>query len=692
MTAKSPAERAREYRARRKEDGNPARGGKRTKSGGSRSIFERGKFIAVDGEGESFGPVERFIVGKDKAVYECQDHKYTFLAASTGAYVYDGGNRLQSQRCIDFLLDQWVENKKAVFVIFAGGYDVNHMLRDFDREALKIIAGGNEYQWEHEGEQYSLVYRSRKSLRLRRGYSYNEHTKKSKWRDAMTLWDVWGFFQDSFVGVMEKWLGKSWKHYDLIKAMKAQRGEFANLSQQKIIEYNNAELETLVEVMRRVHEALDKLGLVCNRWDGAGAVAAAMFKLHQTKLHKQETLPEMLEAVRTAYAGGRIEICKMGYHKGLVYDYDINSAYPYAAHDMPCLAHGVWEHGEGVPPEGFTLVRVKYHFQDNLPFYPLWFRTEKMAILFPNEGEGWYWFPEYLAALECPGIVEPLEWWHFKPACDHKPFSWIEGYYKTRQMWVKSPSFDWQIGAEKIIKLGLNSLYGKTAQQVGGRFNAPPPYHQMEWAGWITSATRARLYLAAIKNADVVIGFATDGLFTQAPLDIPVSENKDFGAWELKKPVPVGMTIAQAGVYWWHYDDGNYGHFSRGFDKDAMLTPGNITEAWKRGEFQLSIPLKRLIGMGTACSSKIFWKMYGRFTTGNRTLKLNGYNSKREPIDVKKCKPHKKMVCLQPKYNYAYPDQEISAPYPLEWLDDEKEEDYMNELELLSENEDTYNI
>lgn len=692
MVAKPPAQRAAEYRARRKEAGLSVSRGARTSRGPKKSAFQRGKFIALDGEGESFGPVERFIVGKDKAVYEAQDHKYTLLAASTGAYLYRGNERLRSGECIDFLLDLARDNRKAIFVIFAGGYDVNHILRDFSREDLKKISKGHEHQWEAGGEKYSLTYRARKSLRLKRGYSYDPATKKAKWRDAMTIWDVWGFFQDSFVGVMEKWLGAEWKHYSLIKQMKAQRGDFANVEHARIIEYNNAELETLVAVMQKVHEALEGLGLTCKRWDGAGAVAAAMFQQHKTKEYKQVTDDEIIDAVRTAYAGGRIEICKMGDYSGPVYDYDINSAYPFAMHDLPCLAHGAWEYGEGEPPEGFTLVRIQWRFQEGLPFYPLWFRTDKMAILYPSQGEGWYWWPEWQAAQDCLGMVEAIEWYRFVPACTHKPFSWIKDYYHTRQRWVKSPSHEWQRGGEKIIKLGLNSLYGKTAQQLGGRIDAIPPFHQMEWAGWITSATRARLYRAAMTNPDAVIGFATDGIFSSEPLNIELSDKKDFGAWELKTPVPCGMTVVQAGVYWWHYGNGTYSHFSRGFDKDAMLTPAHILESWKKGEYQLSIPLRRLIGIGTACASDSFWKMYGRFTLGYRTLKLNGYNSKREPVDVKKTKPYKNLVFLEPTVNYALDYQEISAPYPLEWLNEALEEDYTNELELMRELEDTFNI
>ena len=99
--------------------------------------------------------------------------------------------------------------------------------------------------------------------------------------------------------------------------------------------------------------------------------------------------------------------------------------------------------------------------------------------------------------------------------------------------------------------------------------------------------------------------------------------------------------------------------------------------------------------MGSACMSNSFWQMRGRFTFSTRKLKLNGSSSKREPIDVKRCKPHKQLVNLQPKPNVEYQNgQELSEPYPLKWMVEEIESDdeYMKELEMIRENGDTENI
>lgn len=695
-TAKTQAERAKAYRQRKLEEGIKVRGGKRGKRGKPLSKWDKGEFIAIDGEGASIGEYETFEVESTGRVYKAKEHIYTLLAATSGESLYNGGKRLDSFSCINFLLDLSDSHKKAIFIIFAGGYDINHILMyGFERDILQKISRGETTEFEHEGVTYSIEYRARKSLTLRRGLEFYTDTKnrsKARWKSRIVIWDVFGFFQENYVGVMGKWLGKDHPHFELIKRMKALRGDFARVKQSEINAYNAAELETLAQIMVKVRDAVGGLQLKCTRWDGAGAIAAAIMQKHEIRNYKQITDDSIMEAVRTAYAGGRIEVCKIGNHKGEVYDYDINSAYPDVMRNLPCLLHGHWIRGEGEPPEGFTIVHCRFDFADNLPFYPLFYRTERMQISFPAQGEGWYWFPEYRAALECPGKLEVLAWVHWNPDCDHKPFSWINEYYETRRQWLKHTTADWQKGGEKIIKLGLNSLYGKTAQQLGGTEDKPPAYHQLEWAGYITSATRARLYLAGILQPSSIIGFATDGIFSTAPLPLPINREKQIGAWELKEPLPDGMTIAMAGVYWWHMKGGEFNHFSRGFDKDAMKTPYRVLDAWSKGLDEIEIPMHRLIGMGSACQSDTLWKMRGRFTEGMRNLKIDGTSHKRKRIDVKKTKPFKKLVDLEPSINIEYISQAqgCSHPYPIRWASDMDE--YGNELEMLKEFMDSENV
>jgi hypothetical protein len=124
------------------------------------------------------------------------------------------------------------------------------------------------------------------------------------------------------------------------------------------------------------------------------------------------------------------------------------------------------------------------------------------------------------------------------------------------------------------------------------------------------------------------------------------------------------------GVYWLH-DGETTKHYSRGFNKEEMSAPDFVHMNWAAGESDVGITLRRLITLGTACTSDHFWAMRGAFVESKRRLKLNGDNSKRYAINLKKDKPHKGLIDTLPR------DHDLadifgvaeSAPYPILWLD-----------------------
>src|SRR6185312_5899163 len=85
---------------------------------------------------------------------------------------------------------------------------------------------------------------------------------------------------------------------------------------------------------------------------------------------------------------------------------------------------------------------------------------------------------------------------------------------------------------ELTYKLIINSIYGQLAQRTGWnrKDNTAPKSHQLEWAGYITSACRARVYEAATALGDKLISIDTDGIYAMAP--VPVLEGKKLGDWE----------------------------------------------------------------------------------------------------------------------------------------------------------------
>lgn len=647
------------------------------------SLFAVGTFIAIDGEGKSLGPVKTATTKPKRKAdlpnrYKYQEHFYDLLAAGSADGYYRQidcpvGKRLGAVDCFEFLLSVSQDVPKGIFVVFGGSYDMLQMvLYDLHQKHLEQLHDkGSLKGWmptPNSDVKYDIHFTPRKFLKIikwRVGF-----LPKEKPLAQMTLWDVMGFFQASFVSVMEKWLGKDHPNYEPIKTMKAQRGNFNETDNAAIVEYNKRELSTLCQIMDKFRTAVSRLDITLKRWDGAGAVAAALYNKHDTSAAMMNTrveAPEVFKAAQYAYSGGHIEAFKVGHRKKTVYHYDLNSAYPTFIAELPDLSKGKWIHGTGEPPAGFTMCKVEYRFFYNRPFYPLFFRTPEGSILYPQNGHGWYWHPEYAAAREYAEhhelgaeYLHCHEWWHFQPTDDdagrYKPFNWVKDAYYLRQQWVDNPSEEWMKGGEKVIKLGLNSLYGKMCQQVGIKWVPKvkgskeyvlelPPYFQLEWAGYVTSCTRAALMRAAMQYPSAIIAIATDGIFSEAPLELPKTPGKKIlGEWDSQEHP--GLTMVMAGVYWlhdYHFDKKTkktdekiieQTGYSRGFDKERMRTDALVMEGWKEGKSSLSIPLERLIGLGSAMASKTMWECRGAFTTAERVLRLNGDNSKRFSVDI----------------------------------------------------------
>jgi hypothetical protein len=123
--------------------------------------------------------------------------------------------------------------------------------------------------------------------------------------------------------------------------------------------------------------------------------------------------------------------------------------------------------------------------------------------------------------------------------------------------------------SQLALKLGLNSLYGKTAQRVGyDTYNQIPKWHQYEWAGYITSRTRARLFQAAIQASEqnALIALETDAVFSMVELDLPVSDK--LGEWGFD--TFDDCIYLQSGVYWLKQDGGEWHSKFRGMDPDTL--------------------------------------------------------------------------------------------------------------------------
>lgn len=475
------------------------------------------RFCAVDGES--------FTVDGE--------HTYVLLASSDGDYEYDRKG-LPTWKCLEFLLSKGGKT----CVAFGWNYDVNMILKDltlFDLIAL-WYNGTTKYQ------RYTLEWLPGKWFAIRRGKRY------------VKIFDVFGFFQQSFIKALTSW---GFEVDQAIIEGKGNRGEFTTETRYEVIKYCLMECELLKQLMEAVEKSLHSVDLSVSSWVGAGAIASALMRKYKIpKYHESDaSFPsEVQTALAHAYFGGRSEVFQQGVFDA-IYDYDISSAYPYEATQLPSLAGGKWRkinrYSSKIP---FAVWDTSWNFNPESYVMPFPFRKGH-DIYYPSRGRGWYHSAEVAQAkLLEGGKVTVHGGWAFDPADDVKPFDFIPLIYAERQRLKEADH-----GGEKVLKLGMNALYGKLAQ-ILGYDGKPPPFQSLFWAGCITAGTRARILELARMNPKDLVMVATDGIFFSSPIDVQLTG----GLGGLELTVGNDVFVAQPGVYAFREGDKIVGK-TRGF-------------------------------------------------------------------------------------------------------------------------------
>ena len=641
---------SKEYRLQRELEGRPSvdtRKGDRHKAGYVRktarkpsvadlSKWRRRSIVAWDGEGANL----------DSGI-----HVYNLLANSKGDHAinYEG---LSTIEVLEFFIQNSTE--RDINVIFGGSYDVNMLLTDLPKAKLQQL-------WE-EGKCYWKGYRIHYAPRKK--FTVQKISKELKVVKTFVLWDVIGYFQSSFVVACQRWLGDLDVLKD-IQSMKEQRSTFSTEDIDQIIEYNRKECLLLVLLMQRLFASLDEAEVELLRYDGAGSIAAALLKKNNVKDYKGKIPAQVNRQAQYAYSGGRIEAVMLGTttKPTKIYRYDLNSAYPYACLSLPSYVGATWTKEEQWDGTNNSLVCVRYYFDKEAPFYPLWYRDNHGSISYPRNGYGVYWGAEVanLYKYYQEGIDFEIEWaLNCTIEDETKPFAFISELFELRKKFKAEGSM-----ASESLKLGLNSIYGKLVQQAGWRAGSAkedgriPTYHQLLWGGQITAYTRAKLFDAAMQHPKDVISFATDAVFSTKPIDVPTSG--ELGEWSLDEFQ--GMTLVQAGVYF--LDEGSkWSEKFRGFDKGS-LQRDDIIQCW-RANTSYEASLTRFVGLGSALMATDFscWRTW---RTDSRKLDISPTGKR---IAGTRTDFHNGLRTTKAVPNIT-PDT-ISEPYKIEWLDGKK--------------------
>lgn len=464
---------------------------------------------------------------------------------------------LTHRECFELLLTVG-QRSSHINVIFAGSYDVTMMIHRFPTHVATRITKGLTTHW----DGYRFEWFKGKFLKLSDGVR------------SIILYDVFTFFATSFVKACEEYLGKS-DDIDRIAEVKQLRDSFTLDDLERLVmPYWRQELRYLIRLCDTLRQHFRDAHIPVRQWHGPGAVASAVLRQRGIRAHMATPPPDVLEASRHAYYGGRFEQFKIGEHTGDVYQYDIRSAYPYAITKLPSLAGVTWRRGQRRKDKinHYGLYQISWETRPSLALgapNPLPWRAQDRSIFYPPIiRNSWYWGIELNDLLHTSdGTLTIHDAWEPQGTGDNYPFQFISEMYHERAR-MKQEGDPTQLA----LKLAMNSIYGKLAQSKGARKRQGewqlPAYHQLEWAGWITAYTRTMIRRAI---SDIgwqnLIAIETDAIYSTTPIPPQgftyIDIGPDLGQWDPDHSDAI-MYI-QSGVYFKRYGN-DWKLKSRGFE------------------------------------------------------------------------------------------------------------------------------
>ena len=589
-------------------------------------------------------------------------HHYMLFGNSAGEYVEVGDKPLDWSICFPLLL----MHPNEINIIYGGDYDIIKMIQTLPLGRRKRIMQGKWTVF----DRYSIQWLRKKFLRI----------KDKDTNTTVTLYDVLPFFQTSFVKACREYLGES-PELDRMLEMKLRRDSFA-LGDPEVMPYWQSELDYLVKLMDTFRRLLAEVDIVPSRgWYGPGAIANRLMSKYDMRRYYGGIPAVITDLAERAYYGGRFEQFKIGRFEQ-AYEYDIRSAYPTAIAMLPDFSRAVWDNvpGDIVPAmiDPFGLYCVSWRIRGTgHPANPFPWRDTNGAIYFPPEGHrSWYWGIEVQAAIERfrnKRILERSltihEAWIPTLPMDCDPFYWVPEIYELRAKLRAEGN-----AAQKGLKLGLNSLYGKIAQSVGAIRNEgewrKPTWHHALWAGWITAYCRAKIMQAIGQRTESLIAIETDAVFVTEPID-ELTLGEALGEWE--RTDLDSILYIRSGIYHAITDKGLRKIKSRGVESAHIHSEDYWLDVFSTLPYEQRTITSTVTRFGTDLRQP--WR-FGNWYSQTISVRLPDVFGKRVhvPRRCRACElgdsyadsPHD-LICPQPFIDSA---TVASTPYRFPWRED----------------------
>lgn len=487
-------------------------------------------------------------------------HAYFMLRAGNSVLTCrDGDERLRTSDCLEFL-----SNLPAThtYVAFFFDYDVTKILEDVPFKKLHKLVHRSTRVMERGGwfpvdfDDYQIDWFPKKEFKVRKYLGTTDGVRSySPW---VVINDVGTLFQSSFIKTIELWnIGTPYIRNEIAKG-KDLRSQFDEMTDEYVDKYNEWECIYLADLMEKFRQVCKDIGYVPRKYQGPGIIAETAMNKHGVPKTEdielfQDTAEDSVASFgRYAYYGPKFETSLVGPTPAPCAQHDINSAFPAAMLNLPCLLHGSWRRVTGkrvLGPDEQSICFLSFRWQrgsKRFLFGGFPVRRHDGSIHFPFAGKGWYWSFEARSAIH--QTVTVYDSWIYEKHCDCVPFDYLKDIYHTRLRLGKGT-----VGI--VLKLIMNSHYGKLVQSIGD-----PRFSNTIWASFITAWTRTRIAdaihsLPDCRNEDKTVPcghdvymIASDAIYTKVYDEYDFDIGRGLGQWDTEIK-PRGLFIVQPGVY-----------------------------------------------------------------------------------------------------------------------------------------------
>lgn len=397
---------------------------------------------------------------------------------------------------------------------------------------------------------YTLTYIPKKLFSIQRWVN----RKKKKTR-RFSFYDIAQYYKGMTLDMAAK---------KYLKKQKKEHGkDIAHLTEQdcydpKVIEYCKYDAKLCEELAVLFLETCWKTGLYPTTFCSTASISGKYFLKecdipNLNPLMKTNSGRAKIHAAWLAYSGAYITVFKRGYFRK-VYEYDLNSAYPYAMTQLPNIEDGSFFFQKGPPPDlplGWLRVIAKItpdHYGYYHPPFPI-LRPGLPNFMPSGQFLSYITLAEYNAYKHEYDLQPDMGlYWFPKASKVRYPFrDAVLHLYRERQD-TDDPNLNY------FYKICLNAFYGKNLERTlirdpnhddYGKFTTGNFFNPF-YASYIVALTRIQVFKALrALTWGGLIGCFTDSVLTTEKLPLPLS--KELGEWQISEQGE--LLMVGCGVY-----------------------------------------------------------------------------------------------------------------------------------------------